>query len=74
MAKKQQKEPRPAYEVGRGKPPKHSQFKPGQSGNPGSPYYDNFVDYWATGRYYPLWVMGPEEVKDQRVKWIMHFE
>lgn len=22
------------YEVGRGKPPKHSQFKPGQSGNP----------------------------------------
>ena len=46
----------------------------GQSGNPGSPYYDNFVDYWATGRYYPLWVMGPEEVKDRRVKWIMHFE
>ncbi len=23
------------YSVGRGKPPKHSQFKPGQSGNPG---------------------------------------
>lgn len=23
------------YEVGYGKPPKHSQFKPGQSGNPG---------------------------------------
>jgi len=23
-----------AYEVGRGRPPKHSQFKPGQSGNP----------------------------------------
>jgi len=46
----------------------------GQSGNPGSPYYDNFVDYWATGRYYPLWVMGPEEIKDQRVKWVMHFE
>jgi hypothetical protein len=22
------------YEVGKGKPPKHSQFKPGQSGNP----------------------------------------
>jgi hypothetical protein len=22
------------YEVGHGKPPKHSQFKPGQSGNP----------------------------------------
>ncbi len=25
----------PKYSVGRGKPPKHSQFKPGQSGNPG---------------------------------------
>jgi len=24
----------PSYEVGRGKPPKHSQFQPGQSGNP----------------------------------------
>ena len=24
----------PAYEVGFGKPPKHTQFKPGQSGNP----------------------------------------
>ena len=23
------------YRVGRGKPPKHTQFKPGQSGNPG---------------------------------------
>ena len=26
--------PRPGYEVGYGKPPRHSQFKPGQSGNP----------------------------------------
>jgi hypothetical protein len=26
--------PERTYEVGRGKPPKHSQFKPGQSGNP----------------------------------------
>ena len=25
---------KPAYEVGYGKPPKHSQFKRGQSGNP----------------------------------------
>jgi hypothetical protein len=25
----------PSYHVGRGKPPKHSQFKPGQSGNAG---------------------------------------
>ena len=26
--------PRPGYEVGNGKPPEHSRFKPGQSGNP----------------------------------------
>jgi hypothetical protein len=32
MAKK--KTPR-EYEIGRGKPPVHSRFKPGQSGNPG---------------------------------------
>ncbi len=24
----------------------------GQSGNPGSPYYDNFIDTWAEGKYY----------------------
>lgn len=26
----------------------------GQSGNPGSPYYDNFIDDWAAGKYYEL--------------------
>ena len=26
----------------------------GQSGNPGSKYYDTFVDTWAAGKYYPL--------------------
>lgn len=26
----------------------------GQSGNPGSKYYDNFVDDWAAGRYHSL--------------------
>jgi penicillin amidase len=45
----------------------------GQSGNPGSPFYDSFVDKWAAGKYNTLWVMGPEDVKDGRVKWRMHF-
>ncbi len=45
----------------------------GQSGNPGSPYYDSFVDYWAAGKYYPLWVMEKGETKDKRVKWKMVF-
>jgi penicillin G amidase len=45
----------------------------GQSGNPGSPYYDSFIDYWAAGKYYPLWVMDKEETRDKRIKWKMTF-
>ncbi|MFT7604375.1 MAG: penicillin amidase [Saprospiraceae bacterium] len=34
----------------------------GQSGNPGSPYYDNMLDYWAKGKYYEkLFLKTPEE-------------
>ncbi len=29
-------------------------FPGGESGNPGSVYYDNMVHHWATGKYYPL--------------------
>ena len=29
----------------------------GQSGNPGSPYYSNFIPTWAEGGYYSLWFM-----------------
>ncbi len=39
----------------------------GQSGNPGSKYYDNFIDTWAAGKYYPIWVMNQAEEKDKRV-------
>lgn len=35
MTRKTPKTPATDYEVGRGKPPKASRFKPGQSGNPG---------------------------------------
>ena len=45
----------------------------GQNGNPGSKYYDAFVDQWAAGKYYQLWLMTKEETKDSRVKWIMNF-
>ncbi|HEV2480373.1 MAG TPA: penicillin acylase family protein [Puia sp.] len=45
----------------------------GQSGNPGSPYYDTFVDKWAAGKYNPLWIMEANDVKNQHVKWVMHF-
>ncbi|RYY51113.1 MAG: penicillin acylase family protein [Chitinophagaceae bacterium] len=45
----------------------------GQSGNPGSPFYNNFVNDWALGKYYELWMMKEEEAADKRVKWKMTF-
>jgi penicillin amidase len=45
----------------------------GQSGNPGSKYYDNFIDTWAKGEYYRLWGMKKTEVADKRVKYVMKF-
>ena len=45
----------------------------GQSGNPGSRFYDNFVDSWVAGKYYTLWVMKPSDTRDARVKWKMTF-
>ena len=45
----------------------------GQSGNPGSRFYDNAVDTWVAGKYYQLWMMQPGDVKDNRVKWAMQF-
>lgn len=46
----------------------------GQSGNPGSRYYDNFVNAWANGEYFRLWVMKATEAGDKRVKAIIQFE
>ena len=40
----------------------------GQSGNPGSKYYDSFVDQWAAGKYYSLWMMTKEATNDKRIK------
>ncbi|MEP7236385.1 MAG: penicillin acylase family protein [Ferruginibacter sp.] len=45
----------------------------GQSGNPGSKYYDSFVDEWAAGKYYSLWMMTKEETGDKRVLAKMSF-
>ena len=45
----------------------------GQSGNPGSKFYDNFVDTWAKGEYYTLWVMKRSDATDRKVKWKMSF-
>jgi penicillin amidase len=45
----------------------------GESGNPGSKFYDDFVTDWALGKYYKLWVMKASEANDPRVKWTMSF-
>jgi penicillin amidase len=45
----------------------------GQSGNPGSKYYDNFIDKWTKGEYYKLWVMNENDIQDKSVKWKMSF-
>lgn len=51
----------------------HGVYPGGQSGNPGSKFYDSFVDTWAAGKYYELWMMAKGEEKDNRIKWVMHF-
>ncbi len=43
----------------------------GQSGNPGSKYYDSFVDQWADGKYYSLWFMHAGDKLDKKAKWKM---
>lgn len=37
----------------------------GQSGNPGSKYYDNFINDWVEGIYYPLLFLKEETIKNR---------
>jgi penicillin amidase len=48
-------------------------YPAGQNGNPGSKYYDNFVDSWVKGEYYKLWMMKATDATDKKVKWTMKF-
>jgi penicillin amidase len=45
----------------------------GQSGNPGSKYYDNYLDNWVAGTYNKLWFMRDGDRTDKNVKWTMKF-
>jgi penicillin G amidase len=45
----------------------------GQSGNPGSRYYDQFIDTWATGNYYRVWVYKKGDEQHPKKRWIMTF-
>jgi penicillin amidase len=48
-------------------------YPAGQNGNPGSKYYDNFIDTWVKGEYYRLWFMREGDKTDKKVKWVMKF-
>ena len=45
----------------------------GQEGNPGSPFYDSFIDTWTKGEYYRIWFMKPEDRSSAKAKWRMTF-
>ena len=46
----------------------------GQSGNPGSRYYDNFVDKWTNGEYYDALFLANLETDNQKIKCTMTFK
>ena len=49
-------------------PPKAIGIYPGgQSGNPGSKYYDNFIDDWAAGKYLNLLFIQDPDTKESIV-------
>lgn len=51
-----------------GKTPKgHGVYPGGQSGNPGSPFYDNMIDTWAQGKLYDLYLMSSPDDKKGKV-------
>ncbi|SOD15234.1 penicillin acylase family protein [Pedobacter xixiisoli] len=51
-----------------GKTPKgHGVYPGGQSGNPGSPYYDNMIDTWAEGKLYDLFFMQSPDDKGGKI-------
>lgn len=43
----------------------------GQNGNPGSKFYDDYIDNWVNGKYNTLWFMRSGDKTDKRVKWRM---
>ncbi len=51
-----------------GKTPKgHGVFPGGQSGNPGSPFYDDMIDTWASGKLYDLYLMQDAADKSAKI-------
>ncbi|MFK7946858.1 MAG: penicillin acylase family protein [Saprospiraceae bacterium] len=58
-----------------GKTPKaYGVYPGGQSGNPGSKYYDNFIEHWRTDQYYELSFMTSKDAKIDNLLYIQEFE
>jgi penicillin amidase len=55
------------------KPVAYGVYAGGQSGNPGSKYYDNFLSDWNHGFYYPLLLFASEEeaAKQSTTTWTL---
>jgi penicillin G amidase len=45
----------------------------GQSGNPGSKYYQSFIADWAAGRYYQPKFLSKQEARRSGMKWVITF-
>jgi len=52
----------------------HGVYPGGQSGNPGSPYFDNFTDTWAAGEYYDLLFMKEADADNERIIFSQNFQ
>lgn len=50
----------------------HGVYPGGQSGNPGSPFYDNMIDTWAQGKLNPLFFMQSPDDKSGKI--ISHYK
>ena len=46
----------------------------GQSGHPGSKYYDNFIDAWSKGEYHKIQFIEKTDRNKARYKWKMKFQ
>ena len=45
----------------------------GQSGNPGSPFYDNMIDHWVNGKYYNLLFMKNADQESDKILFEQEF-
>lgn len=45
----------------------------GQSGNPGSVYYDNYIDTWSKGKYHTIKFLDKKNRGNSGIKWKINF-